>query len=294
MSVSAELGELKQVDLAQGTVRYRERGTGEPIVFVHGLLVNGDLWRKVVPPLAERYRCITPDLPLGSHEPPLAANADLSPPGVARLIHDFMERLELRDVTLVGNDTGGAFCQLVAVEHPQRIGRLVLTPCDSYDNFLPPAFKYLQLTARLPGSMFLLAQTLRLRFLHHTPLVFGLLAKRPVDRGAMDSYGAAVKRNAGVRRDLRKVLKGISKRYTVEAGERLRDFRRPALIAWAREDRVFPFEHGVRLAETMPNAVLEPIDDSYSFVPEDQPARLAELIAEFARFGAPAGAPASA
>jgi pimeloyl-ACP methyl ester carboxylesterase len=178
----------------------------------------------------------------------------------------------------------------VAVEHPQRLGRLVLTPCDSYDNFLPPAFKYLQLMARLPGSMLMLAQTLRLRFLHRTPLVFGLLTKRPVDREAMDSYGAAIKRNAGVRRDLRKVLKGISKHYTVEAAERLRDFRRPALIAWAREDRVFPFDHAVRLAEAMPNAVLEPIDDSYAFVPEDQPARLAQLIAEFARFGAHAAA----
>ena len=291
MSVSAELGELKQVDLSQGTVRYRERGTGEPIVFVHGLLVNGDLWRKVVPALAEQYRCITPDLPLGSHEPAMAANADLSPPGMARLIDDFMAKLGLNDVTLVGNDTGGAFCQLVAVEHPQRIGRLVLTPCDSYDNFLPLAFKYLQLLSRVPGSMFPLAQTLRMRFLHNTPLVFGLLAKRPIDREATSSYGAAVKSNAAVRRDLRKVLKGISKHYTLEAAERLRDFRRPALVVWSREDRVFPFEHAVKLAGTLPNGVLETVDDSYSFVPEDQPQRLATLIAEFARFGA--GAPAA-
>jgi len=290
MSVSAELGELKQVDLAQGTVHYRERGSGEPIVFVHGLLVNGDLWRKVVPFLADRYRCIVPDLPLGSHEPALAPGTDLSPPGVARLIADFLEKLDLSEVTLVGNDTGGAFCQLVAVEHPQRLGRLVLTPCDAYENFLPPAFRYLQLMARLPGSMFMLAGTLRMRFLHNTPLVFGLLTKEPIEREALDSYFAPVKQNAAVRRDLRKVLKGISTRYTVEAAERLRDFRRPALIAWAREGRVFPFEHGVRLAEAMPNAVLEPIDDSYAFVPEDQPARLAELIAEFARFGAPAAA----
>jgi len=78
MSLSSDLGELKEVELAPGTIRYRERGTGEPIVFVHGLLVNGDLWRKVVPQLADRYRCITPDLPLGSHEIPMKPDADLS------------------------------------------------------------------------------------------------------------------------------------------------------------------------------------------------------------------------
>jgi pimeloyl-ACP methyl ester carboxylesterase len=288
MSRSEELGERREVTLPQGTIRYRERGSGEPIVFVHGLLVNGDLWRKVVPSLAQDFRCITPDWPLGGHEPPLAANADLTPPGMARLIDGFMAKLDLRDVTLVGNDTGGAFSQLVAVEHPERLARLVLTPCDSYDNFLPAMFKDLQVGARLPGGTWVLAQTLRIRPAHRLPMMFGWLAKRPVERDVMDSYLGPVKRDRGVRRDVGKVLRGISKRYTLDAGERLRDFRRPTLIVWAREDRVFPFEHGERLAKTIPNARLEAVEDSYSFVPEDQPQRLAQLIAEFVGSAAPA------
>src|SRR5438552_11559098 len=130
MSRSIELGEVKEVRLPQGTIRYRERGSGAPIVFVHGLLVNGDLWRKVVPELSKDFRCIVPDLPLGSHEQPVDEDADLSPYAVAKLIADFIAALDLEGVTLVGNDTGGAFCQLVITRHPERVGRLVLTPCD--------------------------------------------------------------------------------------------------------------------------------------------------------------------
>src|SRR5690348_5331183 len=107
------LGIQQEVQLAQGTIRYRECGSGEPLVFVHGLLVNGDIWRKVVPLLAKNYRCIIPDLPLGSHEIPLVADADLTPPGLVQLIVDFLEALELPAVTLIANDTGGALCQLL-------------------------------------------------------------------------------------------------------------------------------------------------------------------------------------
>ena len=134
--------------LPQGTIRYRERGNGEPIVFVHGLLVNGDLWRKVVPTLAKDFRCITPDWPLGSHEVPMNPDADLTPTGLAKLVADFLAALELENVTLVGNDTGGALSQIVVTEHPERIARLVLTPCDAFEVFPPRLFKYL--SARRP------------------------------------------------------------------------------------------------------------------------------------------------
>ena len=119
MSVSEQLGESKQLTLPQGTIHYRERGTGEPIVFVHGLLVNGDLWRKVVPTLSKDFRCITPDWPFGSHETPMNPDADLTPTGAAKLIADFIEKLELQNVTLVGNDSGGAISQIVVTEHPR-------------------------------------------------------------------------------------------------------------------------------------------------------------------------------
>ncbi len=280
--MSATNGAQAEVSLPQGTIRYRDTGSGEPIVFVHGLLVNGALWRKVTPPLEREHRCIVPDLPLGSHQTPMAPEADLSPPGVARLLSDFLDALELDGVTLVGNDTGGAICQLVAAHHPARLGRLVLTPCDAYENFLPPAFRPLQYGARVPGLITALIQGARIGAIRRGPLGFGLLTKRrPVDDEALRGYLAPFLADHRVRRDALKVLRGISSRQTIEAAERLRDFDRPTLIAWAPEDRFFKLRFAERLASDIPNARLVRIEDSLTFVPEDQPERLADEIAGF-------------
>ena len=107
-------------------------------------------------------------------------DADLSPYGLAKLLADFIAALELEDVTLVGNDTGGAICQITTTRHPERLGRLVLTPCDAYENFLPPAFRYLQALARVPGGIAAVAASMRIPAVRRTPLAFGWLAKRPI------------------------------------------------------------------------------------------------------------------
>jgi pimeloyl-ACP methyl ester carboxylesterase len=279
----------KEISLPAGTIRYRDGGSGEPIVFVHGLLVNGGLWRKVTPLLEDDFRCIVPDLPLGSHPSAMNADADLSPPGVARLIADFLTALDLRAVTLVGNDTGGAISQLVAAHHPERLGRLVLTPCDAYENFLPPAFRPLQYAARVPGLITALIQGGRIGAIRRGPLGFGLLSKRrPIDDANLRSYLSPFLADRGVRRDALKVLRGISKRQTIEAAERLRRFDRPTLIAWAPEDHFFKLRYAERLAADIPDARLVKIEDSLTFVPEDQPERLAEAIRDFIRQTAPA------
>jgi pimeloyl-ACP methyl ester carboxylesterase len=262
-------------------IRYRERGSGRPLVFLHGLLVNGDLWRKVVPPLAARHRCLTPDLPLGSHTIPFPADADLSVPGLARLVASFLEALDLRDVVLVANDTGGALAQVVVTEHPERIGALVLTSCDAYENFLPPLFRPLQLLARTPRLLWLLLQPLRLRPLQRLPLAFGWLTKRPVERTYADGYVGPFFADPGVRRDCIKVLRGIDPAYTLRAAEKLRRFEAPVLIAWAAEDRFFPPAFARRLAAACPQATLELIDDSYTFISEDRPDALVDAIERF-------------
>jgi pimeloyl-ACP methyl ester carboxylesterase len=283
MSISSALGERKEVDLPQGTIAYRERGAGEPIVFVHGLLVNGDLWRKVVPELSKDYRCVVPDLPLGSHERPMKKEADLSPHGMAKLIADFLAALDLRDVTLVGNDTGGAFCQIVVTRHPERIGRLVLTPCDAYDNFPPRFFKYLLAPAALPGGARMLLQLMRSARLRNSPIGFGWLSKKGIDPSITDSWLRPARTDPGVGRDLAKVMRGVNPRYTLEAAERLGEFHRPVLIVWTPEKDFFKWEHAEALAKAFPDARLERVEDSYTFVSEDQPERLAKLIGEFAR-----------
>ena len=273
---------MNEARLHQGTIRYREAGTGEPVVLVHGLLADGQLWREVAPRLARDFRVITPDWPLGSHQLPLQPGADLSPPGLARIIADFISELELEEVTLVGNDTGGALCQLVAAHHPERVGRLVLTPCDAYENFLPPALRPLQMLAHVPGALYLIAQSLRVPAARRLPFAYGWVTKR-ADDALTRSWIAPALDSGAIRREVAAILKGISSRYTLAAAERFAEFTKPVLIAWAPEDRFFKLRYGERLADAFPNASLELIEDSYTFVPVDQPERTATLIAEFAR-----------
>jgi pimeloyl-ACP methyl ester carboxylesterase len=282
MSRSEALGERREVALQQGTIRYRERGSGEPIVFLHGVLVNGDLWRDVVPRLADAgYRCIVPDLPLGAHELPVHEDADLSPPGLARLIADFVAALELDSPTVVGNDTGGALLQIAAANHGERFGRVVLTSCDAFEHFFPTMFKYLAPLTRVPGGLSVLARAARLRAVRRAPNAFGWLMHKDPPREVLDGWTEPLRTNRGVRRDVTKVLRGVDKRHTLEAAEKLRSFDRPVLLAWAADDKFFPLGDAERLASILPNARLVTIQDSYSFVPEDQPEELARVVADF-------------
>lgn len=282
MSRSEALGTVHEMSLPAGRIRYRERGQGPPVLFVHGLLANADLWRAVVPPVAEAgSRCIAPDWPLGAHELPVP-RADLSPPGVAALLAAFLERLDLDDVTIVANDTGGAITQILMTQHPERVGRVVLTPSDSLERFFPPVFAPLSTLARIPGSMWLLAQLLRVRALHRLPFTFGWLAKRPIPPDILDSYLLPSRRDAAVRRDLRRFLRGVHHRHTLAAARALPRFTKPVLLAWATEDRLFPLGLAHRLANLLPHSTLVTIADSYTFVPEDQPELLARLVVEFA------------
>ncbi len=219
---------MHSVELAQGTIRYRDDGEGRPFVFVHGLLVNGLLWRRVTP-LLDGVRRIVPDWPLGSHEAAMRPDADLTPPGLARLIADFLDALGLEDAVLVGNDTGGALSQIVAANHPDRLGALALTSCDAFENFLPPMFRGLQVAARVPGALTAFLTPLRLRPARRLPLAFGWLRKRPIEPEVSDAYVEPYFRHAGVRRDLRRVLAGISSRHTLDAAARLAGFEKPAI-----------------------------------------------------------------
>ncbi len=282
MAISSALGTECTIELPAGTLAYRECGAGPPVVFVHGLLVNGDLWRAVVPPVADAgYRCVTPDWPLGSHRYPLRAGADLSPPGLARLVADFLVALDLADATLVANDTGGAITQLVMTRHPERVGRVVLTSCDCFESFFPRPFNLLPAAARLPGFGWLLAQGLRSRRVQRLPIGYGLVSHAPIEPAIMESYLAPSRRDAGIRRDLTRFLRGVHRRYTLDAAQRLPDFDRPVLLAWAADDRLFPVANATRLAGLLPDARVELIERSRTFVPEDQPARLVELVVKF-------------
>lgn len=277
---------MPDVELSAGEIRYRDTGDGPPIVFVHGVFVGGTLWRKVAAPLAEDFRCITPDWPLGAHTVAMAKHADLSPHRVAGLIREFLEALDLREVTIVANDTGGAVTQLLLADGCDRVSRLVLTPCDSFDNFLPPSIRALQYLARVPGSLTVGLQPLRLRWARR--IAFRWLAKRPVPADITRAWVEPLLSDRGVRRDLARFLRTIDYRDTVAAAEHLRALDRPVLLLWPRKAPYFPFAHAQRWSEIFPNARLVEVPDSYTFVSEDQPEMVAREIAQFIAHGNPA------
>jgi len=281
VSVSAVLGERRIAATPAGTIEYRESGRGSPVVFVHGVGVNGDLWRRVAPRLAAEHRCIVPDLPWGAHSRPLRPDADLSLPGMARIVADFMAALELDDVTIVANDTGGAVAQSLAGRHPERIGRLVLTSCDAFEKFPPTPQRYLELTARSRALMWLVGWSVQFRLVQRLPTAYGWVTSRPIEPAIMRSYTEPVRTNPGVRRDLTRLLRAVDTRYTYEAAESLRAFDRPALVLWADGDKIFPSEHGRRLAELLPQGRFELVPDSRTFIPEEQPERLAARVRDF-------------
>lgn len=272
-------GTRREAGLKQGRIEYTEYGSGRVVVFVHGLFVNSALWRDVAPMVAEAgFRCIVPDWPFGAHRQAMPRDVTLDPPAVGALIRSFLDVLDVRDVVLVANDTGCAYSQLAVTQDAHRIGALVFTPGDCLDYFFPPMFRFLQVLARIPGSTYLLAQTLRAHKLHRLPWVFGLLSKRPVPEEIMAAYLRPMRQSSAVRRDLGKILRGVDSRYTLEAAEKFSSFDRPVLLAWAPEDKVFPIFLAERVSRLFPNAKVEQIEDSYTFIPEDQPGKLAELI----------------
>jgi pimeloyl-ACP methyl ester carboxylesterase len=263
-----------------GTLRYRDEGTGPTLVFVHGIFADSSLWDPVIERLSNQFRCVAPDLPLGSHTIPATPGADLSPRGIARAIDDFLARLDLREVTLIANDTGGAIAQLLLAAGCDRIARVVLTPCDSFANFPPPAIQALVAAPRVPGALALGAQLMRSRKLQK--YLYGTLAKGPLATDTMHAWTHPFITNPAIRRDIGHFLQAIDNADTIAAAEQLRDFDKPVLLVWPRKAPYFPFQHAQRWVELLPDARLVEAPDSYTYISLDQPDFLAREISAFA------------
>jgi pimeloyl-ACP methyl ester carboxylesterase len=251
-------------------------GDGPPVVFLHGLLVDGSLWDPVVDLLPGR-RCIVPTLPLGSHTIPVVDRSVLTPAGVADLVADEIARLDLHDVVVVGNDTGGAISQLLVTRHPERIARLVLTPCDGLEMFPPALFKPLFALGRVPPLLALGLQPLRFPPVRRLPIAFGWLSKRVSD-DTLERWSHPVLSNREILRDAAHFVRHVHPRITLDVAPLLSRFEGEVVVAWPPEDKCFPIELGRRLAAQFRAARFVEVADSYSFVPIDRPDALAPLI----------------
>jgi pimeloyl-ACP methyl ester carboxylesterase len=271
--------ERKEIQLSGGTIRYREAGEGKPIVFVHGYLVDSRLWDGVVDVLSDRYRCLAPDWPLGAQQVAMNPDADLSPTGLADLIAEFIRALELEDVTVVGNDSGGAISQVLAANHPDQVARLTLTNCDTHENFPPGIFKAMPPLAKLPGGMFMLSAPFRIPAVARR--AFAPFTRTKIPAELIASWMRPATKDSGVMHDTKKVTAGMNKRYTLDAAAKLRGSNLPLRLLWAPGDRLFPIKYAERLAAEVPNAKIVQIPDAKTFIALDQPRRLADEIAEF-------------
>lgn len=277
------LGTPRMVRVKAGDIRVFERGSGPAVVFAHGWLGNANLWRKVVDRLAGSHRCITLDLPLGAHGTPVDRDADLTPPGVGAIITGAIAALDLEDVTLVGNDSGGAYSQIGIAANPARIARLVLASCETpEDSFPPPPFTGLPKAAQSTDFLKAAMQGLRTHEGRMQPVAFGLLTKYPIEDKVFDAYALPAIEDDRLLHDVAKAMRSASETHVRKAGDILTaTFIRPVLFAWAPEDPVFPLAHARAYAAKFADARVQLIEDAYSFSAEDQPERLAGLIAEF-------------
>jgi pimeloyl-ACP methyl ester carboxylesterase len=283
---------MNTIELSAGTIEYLDTGgAGSVLVLLHGLMMDASLWDGPIADLSADHRCIAPTLPLGAHRHAMRPGTDLSLPAMAQLIAEFMDRLDLRDVTLVGNDTGGALAQLLMAGNSPHVGRVVLASCDAFDNF-PPGLtgKTLLLAGKLPVPMFgLFMQQMRVGLVRRLPIAFGWLTKR--GDATTSRWMRPVLRQPEIRRDTVRMLRAAAADTGIllTAAEHLPGFTQPTLVVWASQDRVMPPEHGRRLARLLPHARLVEVADSYTLIPLDQPQRIAQLIREFGQIGVPGG-----
>ena len=273
---------MPQVRLQQATIDYEVLGPADsahpPVLFVHGVLVDHRLWSQVAEILARNgFRCILPDWPLGSHRTPVDAGADISPRGVAAMIRDLIVALDLSDVTLVGNDTGGGLCQLVVDAYPEHVGRLVLTNCDAFDKFPPFPFDVVFALLRGPKSIKMLMATMRSKALRHSPFGYGLILSDP-DPALTASWLQPCRTDDRICRDLATLLRHIAKTDLTDVATRLPRFTKPVSIVWGQDDRCFTPSLGRRLASQFPNVTMTEVAGAKTFVALDNPQAVVDAI----------------
>jgi len=276
----------KLAELPAGTIEYIDSGGDGPVlVFLHGVVMSSTLWDEVIGKLPGEFRCIVPELPLGAHKIPMNEKADLSLPAMAKIVFDFLDHLDVNDVTLINNDWGGSQV-LVAQGLTSRIGRLIITSCEAFENY-PPGIpgKLLGMSAKLPAGLQIAFASLKFKPARRLPMTWGRMSKKTIPPAIMDAWFEPILTSKEIRRDFKKYANKMPKRDVLIqlGGEQIGKFEGPALVIWAADDRLMPLRHGKRLAELLPQGELITVDDSFTLIPIDKPDELAGHITSFVK-----------
>lgn len=283
--------ESQTLETRLGPLAWRSSGQGPTLVFFAGAYANGELWRDVVTALEGHHRCITVDLPLGAHSWPLAPGADRSAPSLARLLLDCLELLDVEDATVVANDTAGGLLLLsLASDHPalQRVARLVLTNCDSYDQFPPDALKKASTLCRRVPRLVRALMALQVRSAAMRRRGIATVTAGGLDPGREEAFFGPARRDPRVRSDIVAAMGGFRPELLVDAAAAIPQFEKPVLLVWGDRDDFFPMAHAQRLLSDFPNASLVPVAGAKAWVPVDNPAAVADAIGAFVPTSPPA------
>jgi len=271
------------VQIASGRIGYQEQGSGPVALFVHGVLLNSHLWRHQLAQLSDIRRCIAVDL-MAHGRTEIAPSQDVSVTAQAQMLLQFLDALDIEQVDLVGNDSGGGIAQIFAATHPQRVRSLVLTNCDAHDNWPPEAFKpVLAMSAAggLPGT---LQAMLADKSVYRSAQALGPAYEDPqqVSDETIARYLQPHVRTPQRTQDLERFLASFDASHTLAVEAGLKALAAPTLIVWGTDDIYFDVRWSTWLAETIPGTRRRvEFDGARIFFPEE---RWAEFNAELRGF----------
>jgi pimeloyl-ACP methyl ester carboxylesterase len=260
------------VQTPSGRIAYVEQGSGPVALFVHGVLLNGYLWRNQLEHLSDVRRCIAPDL-LAHGATEIAPDQDVSVTANARMLAEFLDALGIDEVDLVGNDSGGGIAQIFAATYPERVRSLALTNCDTHDNWPPEAFKPVLNLAAAGGLPGVLDAMLADKAVYRSEQALGPAYEdaQSISDETIDIYLKPHVRSEQRTRDLERFLAAFDPVHTLRVEPGLRTLRAPTLIAWGTDDIYFDVAWSKWLADTIPGTRKRvEFDGARIFFPEER------------------------
>jgi pimeloyl-ACP methyl ester carboxylesterase len=253
MTSLSEMPTKRSVATSSGRIAYVEAGSGPVALFVHGVLLNGHLWRHQLADLSDVRRCIALDL-LAHGDTEIAPDQDVSVTANARMLREVIDVLGIDKVDLVGNDSGGGIAQIFAATNPSRVRSLALTDCDVHDNWPPEAFKPFLEMAAAGGLRGTLDAMLADKNVYRSAGALGPAYEHPdqVTDETIEIYLRPLVRTEQRTRDFQRFLAAFDSSHTVAVEAQLRKLKAPTLIAWGTDDIYFDVRWSHWLAKTIP------------------------------------------